>query len=50
MLDQFGVEYVVYGSVERARYGPTRGPSAAKFARFMDEVFRDGETVIYRRR
>ena len=50
LLDQFGVEYVVYGSVERARYGPTRGPSAAKFARFMDEVFRDGDTVIYRRR
>ncbi|MCW5848674.1 MAG: hypothetical protein KIT87_01060 [Anaerolineae bacterium] len=48
LLDQFGVEYVVYGSVERARYGPTRGPSATKFARFMDEVFRDGDTVIYR--
>ena len=50
LLDQFGVEYVVYGSVERARYGPVRGPSATKFARFMDEVFRDGDTVIYRTR
>ncbi len=50
LLDQFGVEYVVYGSAERERYGPARGPQATKFEKFMDPVFRSGDVVIYRRR
>ena len=50
LLDQFGVEYVVYGSTERERYGPSRSPQVTKFERFMDPVFRAGDTVIYRMR
>ncbi len=49
VLDQFGVEYVIVGSAERERFGG-RGPQLTKFDRFMDPVFKSGDTIIYRRR
>ncbi|MFN8482753.1 MAG: DUF2298 domain-containing protein [Anaerolineae bacterium] len=49
ILDQFDVDYVVVGSAERERFGG-RGPQLTKFDRFMDQVFKSGDTIIYRRR
>ena len=46
LLDQYDVTYVVVGYLERADF-----PNAeAKFERFMDVVFREGNTVIFKRR
>jgi YYY domain-containing protein len=48
-LDRMDVAYIVVGQMERAYYG---GPGLDKFelhdGRYWEEVYRDGETVIYR--
>ena len=48
-LDEHNVEYIIVGQMERAYNG---GPGIDKFetfdGRYWQEVYRDGETVIYR--
>jgi uncharacterized membrane protein len=48
-LSDFDVEYIILGQMERANYP---GPGLDKFeefdGRYWVEVYRDGETVIYR--
>jgi uncharacterized membrane protein len=46
VMDKYGVTYVYVGYLERGEFGN----SVDKFARFMDVAFRDGDTVVYRRR
>jgi YYY domain-containing protein len=45
-MDKYDVTYVFVGYLERAEFGS----AATKFDRFMDVAFRDGNTVIYKRR
>jgi hypothetical protein len=47
VLNQYGVEYVIVGAEERAKYNPIFFP---KFDQFMDEVFESGEMIIFRRK
>jgi uncharacterized membrane protein len=48
-LNQYDVSYIIFGLLEQAKY---TGPGLEKFTAqegiFWDEVFRTGETVIYR--
>jgi YYY domain-containing protein len=44
LLDQYDVTYVVVGYLERADF-PN---AAAKFERFMDVAFREGDTIIFK--
>jgi YYY domain-containing protein len=44
LLDQYRVRYVYVGPTERRLYA---GPGLAKFARFLDPVFQQGEVQIY---
>ncbi|MEN8171298.1 MAG: DUF2298 domain-containing protein [Chloroflexota bacterium] len=48
-LDQYQVSYIIYGLLEQAKYA---GPGLDKFSSqegtLWDEVFRTGETIIYR--
>jgi len=48
-LNQYDVSYIIFGLLEQAKYA---GPGLEKFTAqegiFWDEVFRTGETVIYR--
>jgi YYY domain-containing protein len=46
LLDQYDVTYVVVGYLERADF-PN---AAAKFERFMDVAFREGDTIIFKKR
>ncbi len=46
LLDLYGVEYVVVSDEERRWYQPLR---EAKFESYMQEVFRSGNLVIFRR-
>ncbi|MBI4202142.1 MAG: hypothetical protein HY532_03385 [Chloroflexi bacterium] len=45
ILDKYGVTYIYIGQRERAKYG---GISLTTFAVLGDEVFRQGDVVIYR--
>jgi len=45
-MDQYNVTYVVVGYLERAEFGG----ALDKFDRFMDVAFRQGSTVVYKRR
>jgi YYY domain-containing protein len=47
LLDEYGVEYVFVGSLER---NPEYAPAASleKFNQFLTPVFQDGDVVIYR--
>ena len=47
VLDQFEVEYVYVGSLEREQYGEA---GLSKFGTFMDVVFENAEVVIYKMR
>lgn len=47
LLDQYGVEYVFVGTLERGKYPEA---SLQKFAAFMEPVFRNDGVVIYRRK
>jgi YYY domain-containing protein len=47
LMDEYGVEYVYVGPLERTRY-PAAG--LAKFAGLMDAVYDTGTVTIYRRR
>lgn len=46
VMAKYGVTYVFVGYLERAEFGD----GVQKFSRFMDEVFHQGNTVIYKRR
>jgi len=46
IMDQYNVTYVVVGYLERAEFGG----ALDKFDRFMDVAFRQGSTVVYKRR
>jgi YYY domain-containing protein len=46
LLDEYDVTYVVVGYLERAEFPG----AAAKFERFMDVAFQEGETIIYKTR
>ena len=46
LLDKYGVDYVYFGERERQAYGEA---GQAKFAEFMDAVFRQGTVTVYRR-
>ncbi len=45
LLDRYGVQYVVIGTLERTKYAKL---SEEKFRNLGTEVFRSGNTVIYR--
>jgi YYY domain-containing protein len=47
LLEKYGIIYVCVGSLERGKYGPA---ALAKFDRFMDVVFQQGNVTIYKRR
>jgi uncharacterized membrane protein len=47
VLNQYGVEYVIVGAEERAKYNPVFFP---KFDQFMDPVFETGDMTIYQRK
>jgi uncharacterized membrane protein len=48
LLDEYGIEYVYVGSLERNTY--QIGPSVLdKFEDLMDVVFQQGEVIIYGR-
>ncbi len=47
LLDDYGVEYVYVGWLEREQYDPS-GARFDKFAEFMDVVFQNDEVTIYR--
>lgn len=47
ILDQYAIEYVYLGDLERVSYSPVFD---AKFDAFMDLVFENGSTKIYARR
>jgi len=47
LLEKYGITYVYVGSLERGKYSPA---ALAKFDRFMDVVFQQGNVTIYRRR
>jgi len=47
LLKKYGITYVYVGPLERGKYNPA---ALAKFDRFMDVVFQQGNVVIYKRR
>ena len=47
LLEKYGITYIYVGSLERGKYSPA---ALAKFDRFMDVVFQQGNVVIYERR
>ncbi len=48
-MQNYGIEYIFYGRMERALYGESAGKAFAQLAESKDitEVFRSGETIIY---
>jgi YYY domain-containing protein len=46
LLDKYGIDYVIIGSLERERYSPQ---GLNKFSDFMKPVFQQDEVVIYQR-
>ncbi len=44
IAEQYGIEFVYIGSLERASYGNIR---ENKFEAFLRPIYRDGDTVIY---
>ena len=44
VIDRYGITYVVVGYLERAEFGN----GVNKFDRFMDVVFQEGNTIIYK--
>jgi uncharacterized membrane protein len=49
LLDEYDIEYVYVGPLERSIYGVSR-PVLAKVENLMDVVFHQGEMTIYGRR
>ncbi len=47
LLEKYDITYVYVGSLERGKYSPA---ALAKFERFMDVAFQQGNVVIYERR
>ncbi len=47
LLEKYGITYVYVGSLERGKYSPA---ALAKFDRFMDVAFQQGNVTIYERR
>jgi len=47
LLEKYGITYVYVGSLERGKYNPA---ALAKFDRFMDVAFQQGNVTIYERR
>jgi hypothetical protein len=47
LLEKYDITYVYVGSLERGKYSPA---ALAKFSRFMDVVFQQGNVTIYKRR
>jgi uncharacterized membrane protein len=47
LLGKYGITYVYVGSLERGKYSPA---ALAKFDRFMDVAFQQGDVTIYERR
>ena len=47
LLEKYGITYVYVGSLERGKYNPA---ALAKFDRFMDVAFQQGNVTIYKRR
>jgi len=47
LLDKYDITYVYVGDLERQTFGSA---GLAKFRRFMDPVFQQGDVIIYRRR
>ncbi|MGA9350871.1 MAG: DUF2298 domain-containing protein [Anaerolineae bacterium] len=47
LLEKYGITYVYVGPLERGKYSPA---ALAKFDRFMDVVFQQGNVTIYKRR
>jgi YYY domain-containing protein len=47
LLEKYDITYVYVGLLERGKYSPA---ALAKFDRFMDVVFQQGNVIIYKRR
>ena len=47
LLKKYDITYVYVGPLERGKYNPA---ALAKFDRFMDVVFQQGDVTIYKRR
>ncbi len=47
LFEKYGITYVYVGSLERGKYNPA---ALAKFDRFMDVAFQQGNVTIYERR
>jgi uncharacterized membrane protein len=47
LLEKYDITYVYVGHLERGKYSPA---ALAKFGRFMDVVFQQGNVIIYKRR
>jgi YYY domain-containing protein len=47
LLEKYDITYVYVGSLERGKYSPA---ALAKFDRFMDVAFQQGNVTIYKRR
>ncbi len=47
LFEKYGITYVYVGSLERGKYNPA---ALAKFDRFMDVAFQQGNVTIYKRR
>ena len=47
LFEKYGITYVYVGSLERGKYNPA---ALAKFDRFMDVAFQQGNVTIYQRR